>query len=68
LYRRLGIKPLFVFNGILPPCLQETLFEKYEKLEFWIYTNTPFKSPDNDADIPLFYEAFHNEFDHDFVF
>jgi len=36
--------------------------------EFWNYTHTTFKSPNNDADMPLFYEAFHDEFDRDFVF
>ena len=56
-----------MFNGVTLPSLQEILFEKYEKQEFWNYANTPFKSPDNDADMPLFYEAFHDEFNHDFV-
>ena len=56
-----------MFDGITLPCLHEVLFERYEKLEFWSYTNDSFASSKDTLYLISFYQAFHEEFKHDFV-
>jgi len=43
-HRQLGIKPLFVFNGITPLCIQELLLERYEKHELTKSTSDTFQT------------------------
>lgn len=54
-------------NGVMPPCLQELSFMRFSAEDFYKYTQIPFKTPDNDAEIQMMYDAFSEEFSRDFV-